>query len=121
MGIIHSEMLNFVHFCSFFHFFRIHIDLKGFSHRNFFFSVFVMLFFLKSYAKKCFTVWRNYFSIKSYSTFSAKMFQAPFILYMVYCIPYMEVNVDFLPYMEVNVGRKKKKAKHGEMRWTPKQ
>ena len=43
------------------------------------------------------------------------------ILYMVYCIPYMEVNVDFLPYMEVNVGKKKKKAKHGEMRWTPKQ
>ena len=27
---------------------------------------------------------------------------------MVYCIPYMEVNVDFLPYMEVNVGKKKK-------------
>ena len=26
---------------------------------------------------------------------------------MVYCIPYMEVNVDFLPYMEVNVGKKK--------------
>ena len=41
--------------------------------------------------------------------FSAKMFQAPFILYMVYCIPYMEVNVDFLPYMEVNVGKKKKR------------
>ena len=80
-----------------------------------------MFFFLKSYAKKCFTVWRNYFSIKSYSTFSAKMFQAPFILYMVYCIPYMEVsvdflpymevNVDFLPYMEVNVGKKKNMAK----------
>ena len=69
-----------------------------------------MLFSLKSYAKKCFTVWRNYFSIKSYSTFSAKMFQAPFILYMVYCIPYMEVTVG-----------KEKKAKHGEMRWTPKQ
>ena len=63
-------------------------------------------------SKKCFTVWRNYFSIKSYSTFSAKMFQAPFILYnMVYCIPYMEVNVDFLPYMEVNVGKKKNMAK----------
>ena len=40
-----------------------------------------MLFSLKSYAKKCFTVWRNYISIKSYSTFSANMFQAPFILY----------------------------------------
>ena len=40
-----------------------------------------MLFPLKIYAKKCFTVWQNYFSIKSYSTFSAKMFQAPFILY----------------------------------------
>ena len=37
------------------------------------------------------------------------MFQAPFILYMVYCMPYMEVNVDFLPYMEVNVGKKKKR------------
>ena len=34
---------------------------------------------------------------------------------------YMEVNEDFLPYMEVNVGKKKKKAKHGKMRWTPKQ
>ena len=41
------------------------------------------------------------------------MFQAPFILYMVYCIPYMEVNVDFLPYMEVNVGKKKNMAKWG--------
>ena len=28
-------------------------------------------------------------------------------IFMVYCIPYMEVNVDFLPYMEVNVGKKK--------------
>ena len=56
-----------------------------------------MLFSLKSYAKKCFTVWRNYFLIKSYSTFSAKMFQAPsfgkMYTIMVYCIPYMEVNV----------------------------
>ena len=26
-----------------------------------------------------------------------------------------------IPYMEVNVGKKNKKAKHGEMRWTPKQ
>ena len=76
-----------------------------------------MLFSLKSYAKKCFTVWRNYFSIKSYSTFSAKMFQAPFILYMVYCIPYMEVNVDFLPYGS----ECREEKKHGEMRWTPKQ
>ena len=59
--------------------------------------------------KKCFTVCQNDFSIKSYSTFFAKMFQAPFILYMVYCIAYMEVNVDFLPYMEVNVGKKKKR------------
>ena len=33
----------------------------------------------------------------------------------------MEVTVDILPYMEVTVGKKKKKAKHGEMRWTPKQ
>ena len=40
---------------------------------------------------------------------------------MVYCIPYMKVTVDFLPYMEVTVGKKKKKGKHGEMRWTPKQ
>ena len=42
-----------------------------------------------------------------------------YIWYTVYLI--LEVNVDFLPYMEVNVGKKKKKAKHGEMRWTPKQ
>ena len=34
-----------------------------------------------------------------------------FYIIMVYCIPYMEVNV----------GKKKKKVKHGEMRWTPKQ
>ena len=69
-----------------------------------------MLFSLKSYAKKCFTVWRNYFSTKSYSTFSAKMFQAPSfknVCYIWYCIPYMEVTVG-----------KEKKAKHGEMRCT---
>ena len=96
--------------------------IKGFSHRKFFFlSVFIMLFSLKSYAKKCFTVWRNYFSIKSYSTFSAKMFQAPFILCMVYCIPYMEVNVDFFTLYGSECREEKKKAKHGEMRWTPKQ
>ena len=34
-----------------------------------------------------------------------------FYNYMVYCIPYMEVNVDFLPYMEVNVGKKKNMTK----------
>ena len=69
-----------------------------------------MLFSLKSYAKKCFTVWRNYFSIKSYSTFSAKMFQAPSFgnVYYVYCIPYMEVTVDFLLYMVETVWKKKK-------------
>ena len=63
-------------------------DLKGFSHRNFFFSVFIMLFSLKSYAKKRFTVWQNYFSIKSYSTFSAKMFKLHsfYIWYTVYLI-----------------------------------
>ena len=34
----------------------------------------------------------------------------------------MEVtDCRFLPYMEVTVGKRKKKAKHGEMRWTPKQ
>ena len=34
----------------------------------------------------------------------------------------MEVTVDFLPYMEVTpcCREEKKKAKHGEMRWTPK-
>ena len=41
--------------------------------------------------------------------------------YIWYTVPYMEVNVDFLPYTEVNVGKKKKKARHGEMRWIPKQ
>ena len=69
--------------------------------------------------KKCFTVWQNYFSIKSYSTFSVKMFQAPSfrnVYYiMIYCIPLMEVTVDFLPYMAETVGEK------NEMRWTPKQ
>ena len=44
------------------------------------------------------------------------------ILYMVYCIPYMEVTVYFLSYMVETVGKKKKRyIKHGEMRWTPKQ
>ena len=42
------------------------------------------------------------------------------ILYMVYCIPYIGNTVDFLPYMVDTVGEKKT-AKHGEMRWTPKQ
>ena len=36
----------------------------------------------------------------------------PSSLYMVYCIPYMEVTVDFLPYMEVAVGKKKKKRQN---------
>ena len=30
---------------------------------------------------------------------------------MVYCIPYMEVTVDFLPYMVETVGKKKKNGK----------
>ena len=52
------------------------------------------------------------FQSKVIPLFLPKMFQAPFILYMVYCIPYMEVNVDFfLPYMEVNVGKRKKKKR----------
>ena len=42
-------------------------------------------------------------------------------MYTIYCIPYLEVTVDFLPYMVETLGKKKKKAKHGEMRWTPKQ
>ena len=75
-----------------------------------------MLFSLKSYAKKCFTVWRNYFLIKSYSTFSAKMFQAPsfgkIYTIMVYCIPYNGRDCR---------EEEKKTTKHGEMRWTPKQ
>ena len=71
--------------------------------------------------KSALQVWRNYFSIKSYSTFSTKMFQALFILYMVYCIPYMEVDVDFFTLYGSECREEKKKAKHGEMRWTPKQ
>ena len=46
---------------------------------------------------------------------SAKMFQVPSFGNMgntVYLI---------LPYMVETVGKKKKPAKHGEMRWTPKQ
>ena len=80
-----------------------------------------MIFSLKSYAKKCFTVWRNYFSIKSYFNFLPKCSKLNSFYIMVYCIPYIEVTVDFLPYMEVTVGKKEKKAKHGEMRWPPKQ
>ena len=40
---------------------------------------------------------------------------------MAYTIPYMGNTVDFLPYMVETVGKKKKMAKHDEMRWTPKQ
>ena len=51
-----------------------------------------MLFSLKSYPKKSLTVWRNYFSIKSYSIFFAKMFKLPSfenVYYnMKYTIPY---------------------------------
>ena len=43
------------------------------------------------------------------------------ILNMEYTILYMGNTVDFLPYMVETVGKKKKTAKHGEMRWTPKQ
>ena len=68
-----------------------------------------MLFSLKSYAKKCSTVWGNYFLIKSYSTFSAKMFQAPsfgkMYAIMVYCIPYNGRDCR----------EEEKKTKHGEM------
>ena len=70
-----------------------------------------MLFSLKSYAKKFFTVWRNYFSIKSYSTFSAKTIIRECILCMVYCIPYMEVTVDFLLYMVETAGKRKENGK----------
>ena len=74
-----------------------------------------MVFSLKSYAKKSFTVWQNYYSIKSYSTFSTKTFQVPSfcafgnVYYnMEYTIPYMGNTVDFLPYMVETVGKKKK-------------
>ena len=68
-----------------------------------------MFFSWKCYAKKYFTVWENYYSIKSYSTFSAKMFQVPSfgcILYMINCIRYMGNTVDFLTYM-IDTVRKK--------------
>ena len=51
----------------------------------------------------------------------SKLHHSEMYTIMVYCIPYMEVTVDILPYMEETIGKKKKKAKHGEMRWTPKQ
>ena len=51
----------------------------------------------------------------------SKLHHSKWILYMVYCIPYMEVTVYFLRYMVETVGKKEKKAKHGEMRWTLKQ
>ena len=37
----------------------------------------------------------------------SKLHHSECILYMVYCIPYMEVTVDFLPYMVETVGKKK--------------
>ena len=52
----------------------LHNRLEGILPNVFFnvISVLIMLFSLKSYAKKSFTVWHYYFSIKSYSTFYAK-------------------------------------------------
>ena len=64
--------------------------------------------------QKSFTVWQNYFSIKSYSTFSAKMFQVPSFgntNNMVYIL--------YTNYMVETERKKKKTTKHGEMRWTP--
>ena len=40
---------------------------------------------------------------------------------MVYCIPYMKVTVDFFTLYGRDCREGEKKAKHGEMRWTPKQ
>ena len=57
--------------------------------------------------KSALQLWRNHFSIKSYSTFSPKNVSSS--IHSIYCIPYMAVNVDFLPYMEVNVGKKEKR------------
>ena len=44
-------------------------------------------------------------------------------MYTMEYIPYLIMGntVDFLPYMVETVGKKKSPAKHGEMRWTPKQ
>ena len=64
---------------------------------------------------------QNYFSIKSYSTFFAKMFKVTdhypgstirkCILYMVYCIPSMVYTVDFLPCMPIGERKRQKMAK----------
>ena len=72
----------------------------------------------------------------------SKFYHSECILYMEYTIPYMGNTVDFLPcmvetvgndiikrlslnaynaYNVLDVGKKRKPAKHGEMRWTPKQ
>ena len=52
------------------------------------------------------------FQSKVIPLFLPKCFSSIHSIYIwyTYCIPYMEVTVG-----------KKKKAKHGEMRWTPKQ
>ena len=59
-------------------------------------------------------LWQIYFSIKSYSTFSAKMFQVPSfgsVYYIWYTVYLMVETVDFIPYKVENVGKKKKNVK----------
>ena len=44
----------------------------------------------------------------------SKLHHSEMYTIMVYCIPYMEVTVDFLPYMEVTVAKKKKRQNMGK-------
>ena len=70
-----------------------------------------MLFSLKSYAKNSFTVYmlKLFFNQKLFYFFSQN-------------VPFPGNTVDFLPYMVETVGGGGGgTAKHGEMRWTPKQ
>ena len=76
--------------------------LMGFSHRNLFFSVSIMLFSLKSYAKSPLQYGKIIFQSKVIPLFLPKCsnfyHSEMYTIYMEYIIPYMGNTVDFLPY-----------------------
>ena len=97
--------------------------LKGFSHRIFFFFCFYNVILLEKLCKKVlYSKAKLFFNQKLFHFFCQKCskLHSFYIWYTVY-IPYMEVNVDFFTLYGSECREEKKKAKHGEMRWTPKQ
>ena len=89
------------------------ISLKGFSHINFFFCLYNVILLEKLCKKVLYSMAKLFFNQKLFHFFcqnvpSSIIRKCILYIYMVYCIPYMEVTVDFLPYMVETVGKKKK-------------